>query len=204
MITQSEEKTFREVSDELTVTVGIRSANALASLSSKKRGPGAETLALAQLLLSQTEAAPLRLLGLASTIIESMQRSSGKQWAQVCNWRCSFEVREARERALAHLVKAATSQATYSGPADISEVIAVNECVRALTVVVRTREWPQQSELDVALKGRRKEPAVAGPVDLEHVFNMLVSHLSGSGGHVFLEQLSAFISGVVEYTLKFR
>ena len=198
MITQSEEQTFREVSDELSKSVSACNPSALATLPSKKRGPGAETLALAQLLLAQSEGVPLRLLGRAATIIEAMQRSSGKQWSQVCRWRCSFDVREARERALSQLIQAAASYHS-----DSSAEVALSQCLEVLTQLVRTGEWPS-SDTEGSSKGRRKETGVLGPVDLEHVFNMLVSHLFEAGGNVPLGRISEFTSAVVDYILKSR
>ena len=198
MITQSEEQTFREVSDELSKSISACNPSALASLPSKKRGPGAETLALAQLLLAQSERAPLRLLGRAATIIEAMQRSSGKQWSQVCSWRCSFEMREARERALSQVVQAAASYHS-----DSSAEVASSQRLEVLTQLVRTGAWPS-SDTEGSSKGRRKETSVLGPVDLEHVFNMLVSHLFEAGGNFPLGRISAFTSAVVDYILRSR
>lgn len=46
-------------------------------------------------------------LGVAAAVIEAMQRSSGKQLMQACTWKCSYDVRAARERATARVLSTA-------------------------------------------------------------------------------------------------
>lgn len=86
----------------------------------KKRGLGAEVLAYTQALLlapgSQDPLKPscvdntadlgyrpvtcmrsIELISLSYAVIESMQRSSAKQFSSICDWQCAFECRAQRE-----------------------------------------------------------------------------------------------------------
>lgn len=77
----------------------------------KKRGIGAELLALVQSLIkapgARSESSVFQhletvthshsLIALALTVIETMQRSSAKQFSSVCDWKAALDTRAARE-----------------------------------------------------------------------------------------------------------
>lgn len=76
----------------------------------KKRGLGAEILALVQAVLDAPGNGQPKgivayrhghLLSMCLAIIETMQRSSGKQFQSLCNWKCAVDVRFARDLELA-------------------------------------------------------------------------------------------------------
>jgi hypothetical protein len=88
----------------------------------KKRGLGAEVLALLQALVqapgstvSSSRSSRLSsvcgynvplcmklqpIISLAAAVIDSMQRSNGKQLLSICNWMCSYDTRATREAAV--------------------------------------------------------------------------------------------------------
>jgi len=90
----------------------------------KKRGLGAEVLALVQSLTAAPATATeskhssehrnaynvdaciqyQSLLAVALAVVEAMQRSSNKQFYHVCPWRCSYDTRAAREAELDTLI----------------------------------------------------------------------------------------------------
>ena len=202
MITQVEEQSFAEVSKALVDAITTADSGALTSIPSKKRGPGAETLALTQVLLNRSEFIPLELVGQAVTIIETMQRSSGKQWMQVCSWRCSFEVKEARERTLARVIQSSIPQAsTDSSVASIGN--DDGRWIEILTHLVRTGEW-LLTETEKKLNRGSKEPALNGPVDIVHVFSMLFSYIPESKCPTVEDILSTFSLEASTYLMQSR
>jgi len=85
----------------------------------KKHGLGAEVLAYVQALIDspgrkQTQLTPSlgynprvciqssEMIALALAVVESMQRSSSKQFQTICDWQCSYEVRCSRETEMIH------------------------------------------------------------------------------------------------------
>jgi hypothetical protein len=147
-------------------------ASEVSQLPAKKRGMGAETLALTQLLM---KASPQSRMQEASTIsravavIESMQRSSGKQYSQECTWQCSFDVREARERHVLAAVNATIDATESYSSSDVARQMGVDTCVDCLLRLLRSGQ--------IEGKGKAQE-ALTGPVDVLHMISLLVSSVS--------------------------
>ena len=135
-------------------------------LPSKKRGMGAETLARTQAVMKALKSGEawvkrMPLLSNAVAIIEAMQRSSGKQFSAVCDWKCSFEVRQARESLLL------SSLTAFS--AEQGAQAAVDAGIEVLTGLVNTAEFSGH-----LMGGRCKEAplSINGPRDVEHILIM--------------------------------
>lgn len=153
---------------------------------SKKRGFGAEMLALTQALI-ESPGRPSKdhehahslqlllrsvrfkynifacmrhqsLLGVCMSVVEAMQRSSSKQFAQVCSWQCSFDARVARDELL--------TKALASSMGDI------DSSFQQLKSHFKRYAIPEQHVLTPTgstgkpLKQKDKEAADAGPVDI--------------------------------------
>lgn len=96
------------------------------------------------------------LLSLSLAVVESMQRSSGKQFQQLCDWQCSYEVRAARE---------ADVDASAQKFQDFDICIA-----RIMSYFLTPAAAPKGAE-----KEKEKEAsATAGPVDIVHILVLIV------------------------------
>lgn len=146
----------------------------------KKRGIGAEILALVQSLLkapgkeqpvvggdTPPVLAPIvrtqSLLALAATVIETMQRSSAKQFASVCAWKAALDTRISRE---SDWQKVLVSSAAFSLDATDAELI---EAAMAVTQrpLHRSRTTADNSVGDVD-----------GPVDVSQILLLTVGYVS--------------------------
>lgn len=78
----------------------------------KKRGLGAEVLANVQALVNSYNAKGIEtidkkwemLLRLSLAVVEAMQRSSSKQFINICSWQCCYDVRAIREKDFERIV----------------------------------------------------------------------------------------------------
>ena len=117
------------------------------------------------------------LLTLSLAVIESMQRSSGKQFAQLCAWQCAYDVRTAREIELdrtarkyqdfdiciAHLMTYfLTSKATTSTTAAVAGDQPLSPSGKA------------PSGKSKGAVSEKEAPVTTGPVDLVHILAQLI------------------------------
>lgn len=165
----AEDRGCKGLCDAMTRTVEELRGEAL-QLPAKKRGLGAETLAVTQELLRcpqlPVSAAPL--LSTATGVIEAMQRSSGKQFSQICAWRCSVDDRAARERQL---------DAELQPYLLLDHQAAIDACIAALISLIKTGELSSGPPKSAAKKSSKAAEDFSC-VDLEHVLMMLAAKVS--------------------------
>lgn len=154
----------------------------------KKRGLGAEILALTQALLDAPgEAASAKeqqltgkistgalsartsihsygVLSLAAAVVESMQRSSSKQFPSICKWQCGYETRAAREADMQNRIQ--TRRCDF------------DVCLSLLNSQLSSRLIAKPREVgDSPRKGAEKEKAGssdADVVDLVHTLTQII------------------------------
>lgn len=174
---------------------------------SKKRGLGAEMLAYTQALIaapgntstdtttttnptntaSTTTSTPL--LSLTYTVIESMQRSSQKQFTSLCDWQCAYDVRTAREAELntiagkmedfdvcvAHLLTYFLSNGSgTSGGAGRSASPKASSGVGGVASPSKSLNRVSSAKSVVSEK---EVPSTAGPVDVVHILVQLLRYV---------------------------
>lgn len=208
---------------------------------SKKRGFGAEVLILVQALLdSPMSDLPLQpllsynpsvclqyqdLISLSLAVIEAMQRSSSKQFAQTCAWKCSYDVRTSREEALdCELVKFFSSQSDSNPLAFCFQYLISQIKLRVNThahghahagVKAEAACSPVSSSISISptaaaaakAKANKKDKPVedptAGPVDLMHVFIQLIRVSSlFEGQDIDSSDIEILTASLTEYVWK--
>lgn len=186
LVLLAEEAACRDICSDL-VQETLRQGGETVPPSTKRRGLGAETLAHTQALMkcSTQLARHIPLLSTATAVIESMQRSSSKQFAQLCSWRCSFDVRFAREL-----------HVQSSGEGAVSAASALDRRVEAMRMLLQTSV---ESLAVPSTKGSKSvESSTSGPVDVEHSLMMLLQSTAvyGVAPHAmqdFLADLAHFM-----------
>ena len=151
----------------------------------KKRGLGAEVLALVQALAvspgergndghapeSQKGSSSLSaysprtciqsqgMLALALAVVESMQRSSSKQFHSVCSWQCCYDTRATREMDMQQRIQ--------------SRSCDLDVCLSLLQSQLSAKILSQQK--DVPVRGAEKEKAAdSNVVDLIHTLTQII------------------------------
>jgi hypothetical protein len=108
------------------------------------------------------------LLSLSLAVIESMQRSSGKQFQQLCDWQCSYDVRTAREAEL-------DSVARKFQDFDVCIAHLMSYFLPGNKAVLGSGDTSPATPGMGRPKGTaEKDLATAGPLDLVHILIQLI------------------------------
>jgi hypothetical protein len=169
LILLDEEKACKDICNNISEAIEAEGGES-APPPTKKRGLGAETLAHTQALLKCSAKRPqwLSLLSGATAVIEAMQRSSGKQYVQLCDWRCSYDVRAAREALLFGRIDA-------SMPIECSQEALINAADIAVGTLVEFIRTSAERSGTLSKDSKGSESTTSGPVDVEHILMMLIS-----------------------------
>lgn len=119
------------------------------------------------------------LLSLSLAVIEGMQRSSGKQFQQLCAWQCAYDVRTAREAEIGQMARkfedfdiCIAHLMSYFLPSKTATAAAVEAACES--VGVASPGLKSKASASKLTAGAEKEKETAGPVDVVHVLIQLI------------------------------
>jgi hypothetical protein len=204
-----EEMACRQLCDELMGE--IKAVQAESVPAERKKGLGPEVLSLTQALMRvQSESGSscrLQCRGLLSgavAVIDSMQRSSGKQFASVCSWQAAFAVRAARERFITNEVQTVVQSEQSQNWASRLEA-GVDRCVDLLVRVLIDGELRSSlSSIPKKVKSKVTDNGTGGPRDVEHILMILMAQVSAIGYCPSPDAVSDIITHLFDFLLNQR
>ena len=122
----------------------------------------------------------MSLIRLCYAVIDTMQRSSEKQYAAVCDWEASYDTRSAREEVVTKLLLAGREGAVDGAVDDGSLKYAVKQSLMHISSMLNTAKSPLQSSKQ---SDKAASSSIPGTIpDLTHVLMELLGVLSLVGG----------------------